>query len=75
MNQKVEFKPFDELDKKCKMSIGEFRGGVTYNCYNEHDGHGYYANMNEKSNVLIDFNDILNGKQPDWATHVIWYNK
>lgn len=75
MNNKVVFTPFDELDKLHKLSIGEFRGGVIYNCYNEFDGHGYYSTLFEKSNIFVDFKDVLNGTQPEWATHIVWYDK
>ena len=75
MINNVKFLPFDELDRKCKMSMGEFIGGVNYRCHSYDDGVGYYASNDMISNVPINFDDIINNRYPHWATHVVWYNR
>jgi len=59
------------------MVIGEWLEAVHKLDLVDYDGYGYWSTEEEKSNVLVRPSDITARKAvpPEWATHVIWYNK
>lgn len=73
--EQLEFRNYDGLDKECKMTISQFRGGVKYNCFTQYDGFGLYATHDKVSNKEIKFSELFDNTLPEWATHVCWYNK
>ena len=54
------------------MTIAEFMRRVFSDALTENDGSGKWATTTQMSDKVIDFCNI---KQPDWATHVVWFNK
>ena len=77
MSKKIKFSPFDKLDKECKQKIEDFKEGVIFGMFTDDDGFGYYATDTEVSDCEIEFWDFDkdNYNVPEWATHVVWYNK
>lgn len=71
----VKFQPYNNRDKRCKMTIEEFICGVQDRWITDDDGCGYFATDTEVSNkeVFFDCDDAV--EFPKWATHVVWYNK
>ena len=58
------------------MTIDKFRRLVQRGLLNDGDGHGKLATFDSKSNVMIMPSDMEDGnKFPEWATHMIWFNK
>lgn len=43
----------------------------------DYDGHGYLSDGTRQSNIIVQPSDVTKKKMqfPDWATHVIWFNK
>ncbi len=76
MSEKIKFSSFDELDKMCKQKVEDFKEAVVYGMFTD-DGFGYYATDTEVSDREIEFWDFDedNYNVPEWATHVVWYNK
>lgn len=69
------FKPFDNLDKKCKVPIEEFKRWIICDQVSDDDGFGLYATDTQVSNIYADLNDIYHDHYPLWVTNVCWYNK
>jgi hypothetical protein len=55
------------------FEIEDFLEQVKNNCFKPYDGEGNYATKNKISNIPFDFNHDLD--HPDWATHIVWFNK
>ncbi len=72
---KVIFRPLNSFDKSCKCTLEEFKEEAKTGMYTDDDGHGVYATDTQRSNIYIDFHDILYDEVPEWATHVLWFNK
>ena len=75
MEKNIELKSMDNFEKRCRMTMEDFKQGAEYYCYTDDDGFGFYATQNGISNIYVDFAEILNGDYPSWATHVCWFNK
>lgn len=77
MKEKIKFSPFDELDKSCKQKLEDFKRDAEFGIFTDDDGFGLYATDTEVSNREIEFWDFDedNYNVPEWATHVVWYNK
>lgn len=52
------------------MTFDEFYGGISSGCITDDDGSGYWATDTRCSNMYV-----FENKRPEWATHVVWYNK
>lgn len=53
------------------MTMDEFIGLINYNVLTPDDGHGCWATdmvMDDNSNVFV-------LQKPNWATHVVWFNR
>lgn len=75
MKETPEMKPFSDLDRKCLMTIKEFKSHCDFGGIMDSDGFGYYATNNEVSNIEASPRAFVKGIiRPDF-THVCWYNK
>lgn len=52
------------------MTIESFNSAVESEFITDWDGTGYWATDKEISRI-----DCFDNDQPDWATHVVWFNK
>lgn len=69
-----EMRPFDDLDRKCLMTINEFKSHCNWGAIMNSDGFGYYATDKEVSNIEASPSAFVKGIiRPDF-THVCWYN-
>ena len=59
------------------MPISEWLKGVQCGGYIDYDGHGNLSNGTEESNVVVQPSDITEKgmKLPEWATHIVWFNR
>jgi hypothetical protein len=68
----------DDLDD-CYMAWADFVDACRAGGFTDDDGHGELATDDRHvSNIRIYPNEAIRGdnySRPDWATHVIWYNK
>lgn len=71
----VKFTKYTKFDEECKQDILSFINGVKIWCYTDDDGYGYYATDTEISDQYVNIYAILKNVWPNWATHVVWYNK
>lgn len=62
-------KEMDEFDLECLMSAEEFLDYADSGTIIPDDGSGYWATENKISRISCWVD------QPDWATHVCWFNK
>jgi hypothetical protein len=70
----VKFNPLPDFGDH--MPINEFIECVKTGGFIDYDGHGRLATQTEESDVLIYPSDINpDWKAPEWATHVMWFNK
>lgn len=63
------FIPLSESDKKCLMLAADYLEDCDDGFLTADDGTGYWATATHKSELSI------YSPQPDWATHVVWYNR
>lgn len=75
MKETPEMRPFNELDRKCLMTINEFKSNCRYGAFMDTDGVGYYATDKEVSNIEVSPNVFRYGVIREDFTHVCWYNK
>ncbi len=68
---------FEALDPETgeHMPLAEFLQAVTSNCFIDYDGYGELATATEVSNVTISPSQVGSTAFPEWATHVMWYNR
>jgi hypothetical protein len=85
----LKFKEFiywvdeDGEDRLCGdlFTVKEFLSMIASKSIMNDDGHGKLATTTQESNVYVMPSDMfhkngaLNFKFPEWATHVIWFNK
>ena len=58
------------------ITFNKFRKWVREGNINDGDGFGRLATIDSKSNVVIMPSDLEGSNQfPEWATHVVWFNK
>lgn len=80
-HKELEMRPFDRFkDGEIigdLMPIEEFDQHVKHNFFIDYDGYGEFATETEVSNVTVCPSEWANGtiKKPEWATHVLWYNR
>lgn len=67
----MNFKPIEDDDDV--MTLLEWRESVKMGAFIRSDGHGVFAGPLGKLDYGSDL-DVF-GEAPDWATHVVWYNK
>ena len=69
-----EMRPFSDLDRKCLMTINEFKSYCKCGGIMDSDGFGYYATDKEVSNIEASPNAFRQGIIREDFTHVCWYN-
>ena len=70
-----EMRPFSDLDRKCLMTINEFKSDCECGGIMDSDGFGYYATDKEVSNIEANPSAFVKGIIREDFTHVCWYNK
>jgi hypothetical protein len=65
---------FDADKNDAHMTWSEFVGGVISGGLTDDDGHGVYATATHRSKITVVPSQV-NLKRPEWATHVLWFNK
>lgn len=65
---------FDADKSDAHMAWSEFVGGVISGGFTDDDGHGVYATATHRSKITVVPSQV-NLKRPEWATHVLWFNK
>ena len=75
MKETPEMRPLNDLDRKCLMTINEFKSNCRYGAFMDSDGVGYYATDKEVSNIEASPSAFVKGIIREDFTHVCWYNK
>jgi hypothetical protein len=57
------------------MSLEEWLGAVKFSGFIDYDGHSKLATINQVSNIMIVPSEANGYKFPEWATHIVWYNR
>jgi hypothetical protein len=59
------------------IEIEEFLNDIESGGFIDYDGCGHFATSDKMSNVEIWIKALFLGKQdiPNWATHIMWFNK
>lgn len=55
------------------MSVDEFAQSVEDGSFIDYDGYGYWAVADKMSDVVVRPSTV--DDKPEWATHVIWFNR
>ena len=75
MKETPEMRPFNDLDRKCLMTINKFKFHCKCGGIMDSDGFGYYATDKEVSNIEASPSAFVKGIIREDFTHVCWYNK
>lgn len=69
------FEPIDADDDV--YTFESFKGCVDGGWFIDYDGFGEWATEKEKSNAIVRPSHITGSTigKPEWATHVVWYNR
>lgn len=65
----IHLKPFSGSDERCLMTAAEFEEGEESGGLTSEDGSGYWATATQRSDIST------SQPRPDWATHVVWFNR
>ncbi len=57
------------------MTMKEFTDSCKCRAFIDYDGYGNYANIDKCTNLYIKPSDIINKKQLNGYTHIVWYNR
>lgn len=59
------------------MTMRDWLATVNSGGFIDYDGHGHLATKDGHSGMIINPTDVtvLKVRIPDWATHVVWYNR
>lgn len=57
------------------ITMEEFRAGVECCAYTDDDGYGDFATATEVSDLPLYASKLATTEIPEWATHLVWYNK
>ena len=74
MKKTPEMRPFSDLDRKCLMTINEFKSDCECGGIMDSDGFGYYATDKEVSNIEASPSAFVKGIIREDFTHICWYN-
>ena len=75
MKETPKMRPLNDLDRKCLMTINEFKSDCKCGGIMDSDGVGYYATDKEVSNIETSPSAFVKGIIREDFTHVCWYNK
>jgi hypothetical protein len=80
----MEYK-FEDIDKNdCHLSLQEWKNDCGCGGFIDYDGYGYFATETQQSDIQVYPSDYWDGSrkrvdaawfEPDWATHIVWYNR
>ena len=78
MGKPLSFRMTPDEDDCMTMPVEEFLGAVKAMGFMDDDGYGFWAQTEASmSNQVVRPSDV--GKRgfapPEWATHVVWFNK
>jgi hypothetical protein len=75
MAKKPKFEPIPDYGDH--MTWEHFKECVDSGGFIDYDGYGDLATADQCSNVTISPSKLSDGKwkRPEWATHVVWYNR
>lgn len=66
----------------CLMTLEEWKDECECGGFIDYDGYGYFATATQESNIQVYPSDYWENRkkhtawyQPDWATHIVWYNR
>ena len=74
----VIFRPFHPSLHPHRLTLEQFREGVTSGFFTDDDGVAELATSGDVSNIELGPSELsppLVRVIPAWATHVVWYNK
>ena len=73
----VIFKPLKDPEGCSVYTLPNWLEAVNLGMFIDYDGFGYYATEKEESSIMVIPSDVISSsfKSPDWATHVVWYNR
>lgn len=71
----TKFKQLTKSEITNLLTIEDFKTNVENGSLNKFEGYACYATLDKVSDMLVDFSDVLNDHQPEWSTHVCWYDK
>ena len=57
------------------MTIEDFASAVKSGGFIDYDGHGCLATHDKCSNRIIRPSEMAKTQIPEWATHVMWFNR
>lgn len=57
------------------MTRAEFLAATECNALTDYDGYGHLATATTVSRIVIEASQAHFYRWPEWATHVVWYNK
>ena len=71
----IRFEPIPDIG--CKMTLQIWISNVECGGFIDYDGIGQLATDTEMSNIYISPSEFLKKEvvPPEWATHVIWFNR
>lgn len=75
-NKEPKFEPIPDYGDH--MTWDDFAESCEDGSFIDYDGDGHLATADKCSNITVlpsMLEDGSNWKKPDWATHVVWYNK
>jgi hypothetical protein len=67
------FEPIESDDYH--VTLSEWLEEVKWGGFIDYDGHGNLATINKKSNSIIQPSYAKGYDFPEWATHIVWYNR
>ena len=73
--QPVKYEPIPSPEDGDHMLIHDFEQAVKDNFFTDEDGTGYYATETQMTNKVVEIKDIINNKNDDHWSHVVWFNK
>jgi hypothetical protein len=80
----MEYKLTDLVEDDCCMTLQEWKIEVEWGGFIDYDGYGYFATKTQESDIQVSPSDYWDGSkktvnvswvEPDWATHIVWYNR
>jgi hypothetical protein len=57
------------------MPLQEWKDCVKCGGFIDYDGYGELATETQTSNMMISPSEMKNYNFPEWATHIMWYNR
>lgn len=71
--KELKFEPHNEWGDL--MTLQDFLGCVECGAFIDYDGYGELATATTVSNIEISPSEVKRFEFPEWATHILWYNR